>query len=661
MAQYKSPRMEARERFIGGSVRERPTGRAGIVGSFEWGPVNSITTITNRTKLAEVFGTPTDKNYNDFFNAYNFLNYANDLRVVRVINKQTARNSTGIYEQLDFDIINGGTSYEVGDSVAVRFDSQVIEDSGKITKVSDSGEILAISMPTRKIIERLKNNGTYPKTTNDWSIKVDESSFGVGAMIEIKGIITDSNMTIVNSDFATDQLRDVKFGEMSLKYGLPRISAIYAGQFGDRIDVEIVSRARFYEEVRGELTIFPYGNKRPMYAKDFSRYGPKNDSQYAVIVYVNGEMRENFIVSTDNKDVDTLSGNSLYMDSFFNLGSSEYIVMSALDFPEGFNGVISLGGGMSSSESITSADYIEGYDIFRYDETVKINTLIAGGVANLDAETATTVQKYAVSIGDTNQNIVVVVDPLAEDVVNKPSARVAVSNVVARRNSKLENNLNINSTYAVFTSNYAQQYDNFNRVKRWVSLSGDMAGLMAQADARATPAQSPAGTEFGVLANKLKLAYNPNQELRDQLTTVSMNPVVSFEEGSGFMFFADLTASYEQSHFDHINNRRVANFLKETFLNMARGIMFKNNTNHTRLQFKSTGEAYLKTLSGNTIEYGRIWCDDKNNTPDVQFRKEFVATIYYKPLNSINYIILNFVSVESDIQIEEDISQVAPF
>lgn len=660
MAQYKSPGYETRERFIGGSVRDRPSGRAGIVGSFEWGPVNSITTISNRDLLADTFGKPTDQNYNDFFNAYNFLNYANDLRVVRVINKETARNASGLFDQVDFKIANGGTSYEVGDEVEIRFNDQIIEDSASITAVGSSGEILSINIPTMKIINRLKHDGTYPTMSKSWSIKVSDGTFGVGALIEVVGINTDSGITILNSDFANEHLDNLKFGESCLKYGLPRLTALYAGSYGDNIEVEIVSYSRFMESQRGELSVLPYGNKRPMYARDHFRYGPKNEDQYAVIVYVNAEPRETHIVSTNKNDKDNLSGQSIYMDSYFGIGASAYITMTATDFPKNFSGVISLGGGRSSSDTITAGDYIEGYDIIRYDEQAKINTIIAGGVATKDPELATTVMKYASSIADTNQNVVVIIDMLSEDVVNKPNSRIVVANIVKRRGSTQPDNLNINSTYVVLTGNYALQYDNFNNCNRWVSLSGDMAGLMAQVDARATQAQSPAGDEYGVLANKLKLAYNPNKTLRDQLTTVSVNPVVSFEEGSGFMFYADLTASYEQSHYDHINNRRVSNFLKESFLDLARGTLFKNNTPHTRLRFKTTGEGFLNRLSGNTIEFGRVWCDDKNNDDTVKFRKEFVASVYYKPLNSINYIILNFISVEGEPQIEEDMSSTRP-
>lgn len=654
MAQFKSPGLETRERFIGGSVRNRPSGRAGIVGSFEWGPVYSITTVTNTTELVELFGKPTNENYNDFYNAYNYLQYANDLRVVRVINEKSARNSTGLFDQVDFEIVSEGTGYQVGDKLTISYDDTVVEDQAEVTSIGSNGEIKTIFIPSRKIINHLKASNNYPTMTDGWSVTDGYGSLGVGSLIEAKGIIMDSAVTIVNSDFATQSLDDVDFGEKCVKYGLPRLSAIYAGTMGDDITLEIVSYERFNAQQRGELTIYPYGNTRPMYAKDYFRYGPQNENQYAIVVFVGGERRETHIVSTDPNDVDTLSGRSIYMDSYFDVGSSEYFTMISADFPKGFSGIIQLGGGRSSTGDITAGDYIIGLDLVRDEESIKISTLIGGGTSNKDPELATTVMKYASNVGESNQNMVVVLDPLAEDVVGK-RARVAVANIVKRRGSNEESNMNVNSTYTVLTGNYALQYDTYNNVNRWVSLSGDMAGLMASVDARSTCAQSPAGTDFGVIKNKLRMAFNPNKPLRDQLTTVSVNPVMSFGEGSGFMFFADLTASYQQTHYDHINNRRVSNKIKELFIDLGMNAMFKNNTPYTRLQFKTTGDDLLKTLSGNTIEFGRVWCDERNNTKDVEFRKEFVANIYYKPYNSINYVLLSFVSVESDPQITEDI------
>jgi len=56
-----------------------------LVGDFEWGPVEQRTQIDSENNLVKRFGLPTDINYEDWFSAANFLNYANNLELVRVV------------------------------------------------------------------------------------------------------------------------------------------------------------------------------------------------------------------------------------------------------------------------------------------------------------------------------------------------------------------------------------------------------------------------------------------------------------------------------------------------------------------------------------------------------------------------------------------------
>ena len=53
-------------------------------GTFQWGPVLSPVTISSENELVSRFGKPVDANKNSFFTAANFLNYTNNLLVVRV-------------------------------------------------------------------------------------------------------------------------------------------------------------------------------------------------------------------------------------------------------------------------------------------------------------------------------------------------------------------------------------------------------------------------------------------------------------------------------------------------------------------------------------------------------------------------------------------------
>lgn len=66
---------------------------AGVVIDAGWGPVGIEVSTTSIDNLIATFNKPTDRNYQDWFSASNFLNYSANLYVVRVIDDQTALNA----------------------------------------------------------------------------------------------------------------------------------------------------------------------------------------------------------------------------------------------------------------------------------------------------------------------------------------------------------------------------------------------------------------------------------------------------------------------------------------------------------------------------------------------------------------------------------------
>ena len=46
-----------------------------FAGNFEKGPMNAFIHVTNVTEFISIYGRPSDKNYNDWYQVYNFLQY----------------------------------------------------------------------------------------------------------------------------------------------------------------------------------------------------------------------------------------------------------------------------------------------------------------------------------------------------------------------------------------------------------------------------------------------------------------------------------------------------------------------------------------------------------------------------------------------------------
>lgn len=93
MAFILSPSVNVFERDLSTTVPALPTSITGCVGEFVWGPCNQIVNITNDRELTDIFGEPNDTNYEHFFSAWNFLQYGNNLLLVRAISEATAKNA----------------------------------------------------------------------------------------------------------------------------------------------------------------------------------------------------------------------------------------------------------------------------------------------------------------------------------------------------------------------------------------------------------------------------------------------------------------------------------------------------------------------------------------------------------------------------------------
>ena len=95
MAFQLSPGVLVTEKDLTLLVPSVSTTAGGFAGSFQWGPVNEITTIDSEAQLAERFGKPNDNTFISFFTAANFLSYGNNLNLVRSVNQDTAKNAVG--------------------------------------------------------------------------------------------------------------------------------------------------------------------------------------------------------------------------------------------------------------------------------------------------------------------------------------------------------------------------------------------------------------------------------------------------------------------------------------------------------------------------------------------------------------------------------------
>ena len=209
------------------------------------------------------------------------------------------------------------------------------------------------------------------------------------------------------------------------------------------------------------------------------------------------------------------------------------------------------------------------------------------------------------------------------------------------------------TSYAAFDSGYKYIYDAYNDVYRYIPCNGDMAGLCLSTARNSDPWFSPAGFQRGVLRNAIKLAYSPNKAQRDALYSERVNPVVSFP-GQGIVLFGDKTALGYASAFDRINVRRLFLSVEKTIGRSAKSLLFSQNDETSRSQFRNFVEPYLRNIQGRRgVTDFLVKCDNTNNTPETVDRGEFYAEIYLKPTRTINYITISFIATRTGVAFEE--------
>lgn len=660
-----SPGIETREVSITSTIARNSTGRAATVGKFEWGPVNQIIQITSEVDLVDRMGPPTNDTADHFFGSANFLQFGNDLRLIRIVDETRARNASALMNSVDYTIESPGMSFAVGDDVRVLYTETAGPTEiavGKITKVGPQGEIQRLFFPAGPIVKKAQETGQYPGLSASWTVELPAS--GVNGNVTLGPIINESKIYFPNDNEAYDimnrQLSGTEtFRDLSNKHGIPLVAAKYPGSFANDLEVRIVSYADFVKD-RGNVTIksFPSGEELKFNLRSYIEFGPQNANQFAYILLRDGQLVESKILSLKRGDRDMYNQN-IYAGDFFRNGGSAFIQISDEDFPENFSGALRLSGGLTGNDTVTAGNYTLAWDQFSDREQIYVNLLIAGTVAGESVKIASEVQRYvAMYVAEVRKDCLALLSPPRELLINKSSADAyrAITewrSGVDASGDFVEDNLNVDSSYISFDANYKFQYDKYNDVNRWLPLAGDIAGLCAKTDTVGQPWMSPAGFNRGQLSGVIKLAFETRQAQRDGLYSLGINPVVGFP-GQGFVLYGDKTGTQNPSPFDRINVRRLFNLLKKSIGDRAKYVLFEINDAFTRSAFRSEVSDYLDTIRslGGIYEF-RVVCDETNNTPTIVDRNEFVCSIYIKPARTINFITLNFIATATGADFDE--------
>jgi hypothetical protein len=636
MAFQVSPGVLVQEKDLTRIIPAVSTSSGAFAGTFSKGPLDEVVSIGSESELLLTFGKPDSSNFESFFSASNFLQYSNNLKVVRVQNTSVS-NAT---ESGSAFVIQNTTDYQNnyadGSASVGQWASRTAGTWGNNLSVSQCSSATAYE-------ETAKTTVADASTSVGDTVVSVTSSTGISAG-DIVNFGDEYEYRVIS--IATNDLNIVRKEEPSY-YGTSDSSGLQK---------TITNGA----DVRRRWIYYDLFNKAPGTSTYAQTRGGSNDELHIIVVDedggingTKGEILEKFEAVSKASDAKSPQGDTnYYSDVLYN--QSNYIYWmdhnaSGSNWGNTAAGTtftdvtsvsnVSLSNGADGSTA-TVAQVKSAYDKYQDAETTDVGLLIAGAGDSVHIDNL-------ITIAENRKDCVVFASPERSDVVNVTNSATQKDNVVGFFNGISS------SSYVFFDSGYKYMYDRYNDVYRYVPLNGDMAGLSARTDMLADAWYSPAGLNRGVVRGAVKLAFNPTKSQRDELYRARVNPVTTFP-GQGTVLFGDKTGLKNPSAFDRVNVRRLFIILEKAISTASKVQLFEFNDEFTRAGFRNMVEPFLREVQGRRgITDFLVVCDETNNTGEVVDRNEFVAEIFVKPARSINFISLQFVATRTGVSFEE--------
>ena len=660
-----SPAIITREVDLTAGVPNVPTSTGAMVGDFRWGPVEEPVLVNNEATLANKFGNPDAARAVDFLSASNYLQYSDDLYIVRAITEYGGTGGLQPAASATVTLTNG--------------------DSGEIVSIAVSANGGYITEPTIAITAA--DSGTTPTLTLTYDSANDEvdsiSVSGSGYRYDTVPTITftggrdpnaSANAYVTNgksvapADMPVVKNQDHWDGQKSARAtDNHTVIAKWPGELGNSLKVSMCGAKS------GDFTAWTaYSNLfdgAPGSSDYAANRGASNDELHIAVIDEDGaftgtpgQVLETWPFVSSATDAKNNQGSSNYALDVVNRGSN-YIWLAALPSALGSNVDTAVSNGKNfalgatgspntnstyslvngaNSGTLGTAQINAAFDQYDDPNNILVDFLIAPGMASA-ADQKTVVDYMTTIAGSTRKDCVVVTSPNRDAVVGRATPRTAI----------IEADDFTRSSYLLVDGNYIKVYDKFNDVYSFIPAASSTAGIMAASDNNAAPWYSPAGSRRGRYFGVASLAFNPNKTDRDELYKAGINPIANIP-GQGVTLFGDKTYLSRPSAFDRINVRRLFLVLERAIATAAQSILFEFNDEFTRAEFVNIVEPVLRNVQGRRgITDFKLVCDETNNTQEIIDTNQFIANIFIKPARSINFITLNFVAVRSGVSFEE--------
>jgi phage tail sheath protein FI len=597
----------------------------GTAGNFRWGPIEDPVLVTNEAELVAAFGTPNATNAVDFLNVTNFLSYSGAMQVVRAANTTAAKNATA-------EATTGGGL--AGTGILIKnddaYEASFADGSGNVGPwaakyAGDLGNSLRVSACPSASAWQSNLTGTFTVaaggtvvtgsgSTANTQLVVGDIVVLSGRSIKVSAVTNATSFTLASAHptgaTAASGVRRWEYYDSFDSAPGTSPAALAKGASGDELHVVVVDEGGY---ITGTA-----GNVLEKYAKvskgSDARSSDGGSNYYKDVV----NTKSKYVRWMDHDGAGSNWGTALKV-------ASTPTVYTAVTQPKTY----SLAGGAEGAP--TDGNLQTAFTLFANKETIDISVIPVG------AASAAVINTVIGDVAEVRKDIMVCFSPLRANVVNNAGSEATSIASFADTITR--------STYAVMDGNWKYQYNKYTDSYVYVPCNADVAGCMARTDNEAAPWFSPAGYTRGVIKNAVKLAWNPKESERDVLYKTAVNPVIT-QTGRGTILFGDKTFVTTTGSFSRINVRRLFIQLEKSIGGFASNLLFDQNDDATRAGFVDTVEPYLRSVQAQRgMTQFAVVCNETNNPEDVVNANEFVADIYIRPVSSINFIQLNFVSV----------------
>lgn len=212
-----------------------------------------------------------------------------------------------------------------------------------------------------------------------------------------------------------------------------------------------------------------------------------------------------------------------------------------------------------------------------------------------------------------------------------------------------------NSSYSAGYCNWFHAYDDYSGDAFWCPPSIKAAGVYTYSDRYFSPWSAPAGLNRGHVRNVFDVAFNPMNDEAGKIYQQAWNYAISYPI-NGIVLEGQKTFQIQKTALDRVNVRRLMLHLEKQVIRVARRFLYEQNTEYNRQRFVDTITPFFQNaVNGEGIQEYAIRCDSTINTDQTIENHELHCIIAVKPVKTIEYIVLNFVTTSQSANVQEEV------